>query len=61
MKKVVADLEEGGTMTFPSIGEAARFYGVSVNTITKWIRLGRPCKGCHDRLFLKENKHERNT
>jgi len=53
MKSVVVILEEGGRMTFPSITEVALFYGVSVNTITKWIKLGRPCKGCHDRLFLK--------
>ncbi|NBK26218.1 MAG: hypothetical protein EOM68_29905 [Spirochaetia bacterium] len=58
MKPVVAILAEGGTMKFPSIEEAARFYEVNVNTMRKWIKLGRPCKGCHDRLFLKEVTHE---
>jgi hypothetical protein len=53
-KQVVVLLEEGGRMIFPSITEAALFYGVNVNTITKWIKLGHPCKGCHDRLFMKE-------
>lgn len=53
-RPVTVLLAEGGTIHFGSMMDCAEFYNVSPATISRWAKIGRPCKGCRDIIKLKE-------
>ncbi len=57
-RKAVDVKEDGKWMTFPSMGQAATYLGVSIPTMSKYIASGKRLKNCDVRMHTEEHEEE---
>lgn len=57
-RKAVDVKEDGKWMTFPSMGQAATYLGVSIPTMSKYIASGKRLKNCDVRMHKEEHEEE---
>lgn len=58
-RKAVDVKEDGKWMTFPSMGQAATYLGVSIPTLSKHIESGQKLKNCEVRMHMEEEEIDR--